>query len=77
MFFASQTFETPALEAKTTDHKLLFFFFSFSIRDPSPGLSMCYLGRRNVIHAIKWTRPSPLFLHTASNQKLDGEKAWE
>ena len=28
-----------------------------------------------VLHVIKWTRPSLLFSHTASNQKLDGGKA--
>ena len=36
------------------------------------------LPRQNIIHVIKWTRPSPPpFLHTASNQKLDGGKACE
>ena len=47
-----------------------------SIRDPSSPTSV-YLSRHN-IHVIKWTRPSPpLYLHTASDQKLDGGKARE
>ena len=31
----------------------------------------------DVIDMIKWTRPSPSVLHTASDQKLDSGKAWE
>ena len=31
----------------------------------------------DVIHMMKWTRPSSLFFHTASDQKLDSGKAWE
>ena len=41
-----------------------------SIRDP-PSVCVC----RHVI--CKWTRLSPLFLHTASDPKLDSGKAWE
>ena len=36
-----------------------------------------YLGRHQLIHMIKWTRPSPSVLPTASDQKLDDGKAWE
>ena len=40
---------------------------------------LIYLGTYDVIHMIKWTRPSPsvLLYVTASNQKLDSGKAWE
>ena len=40
-------------------------------------LPSVYLGRQNVIHMIKWTRPPPPFLHAAGDQKLDSGKAWE
>ena len=46
-----------------------------SIGDTSP--PSVYLGRQNVIHMKKWTRPPPPFLHIASDQKLDSGKAWE
>ena len=36
-----------------------------------------YLGRHQLIHMIKWTRPSPSVLPTATDQKLDDGKAWE
>ena len=36
-----------------------------------------YLGSTDVIHVIKWTRPSSSVLCTASDQKLDDGKAWE
>ena len=42
------------------------------IKDPSPPLSTKV--DTGIFHMIKWTRP---FLHIASNQKVDGEKAWE
>ena len=45
-----------------------------SIRGPFPPV---YLGDTDVVYVIKWTRPSPSILHTASNPKLDGGKAWE
>ena len=41
-----------------------------SIGDPSSKVES------DIIHMIKWTRPSRS-LHTASDQKLDGGKAWE
>ena len=43
-----------------------------SIRGPIPPV---YLGDTDVVYMIKWTRPSPSILHTASNPKLDGGKA--
>ena len=36
-----------------------------------------YLGRRDVIHMINIPGLPPPFLHTASDQKLDGGKAWK
>ena len=41
--------------------------------DPFP-LSV-YLGRQNVIHVIKWTRPSPSSLHTVCKPSKTGQ--WE
>ena len=46
---------------------------SFNRGGPLP--SSVYLGRHNVIHLKKSPRPSPPFLHTASDEKLDGGKA--
>ena len=40
-------------------------------------LPSVYPGRQNVVHVIIWTGLPPLFLYTASDQKLDGGKAWE
>ena len=44
--------------------------YILSIGDPSP-LQLSTLVDTDVIHVIKWIRPSPSVLHTASNQKLD------
>ena len=42
--------------------------------EPAPPLSI--LLDTDIIHLIKYIRPSP-FLHTPSDQKLDGGKVWE
>ena len=52
-FFASQTFKTPALGTETT-RKGLRLVLSTGPLPPS-----VYLGDTDVIHVIKWTRPSP------------------
>ena len=45
-------------------------FISLSIGNPTVSIKL----GTDVIHVIKLTRPS---LHTASDQELDDEKAWE
>ena len=49
------------------------FSLFFWLGTPSP--LRLPIDRRNVIHMIKWTRPSPL--RTVSHKKLDGGKAWD
>ena len=42
---------------------------------PPPPLST--LVDIDIVHVMKWTRPSPSVLPTASDQKLDSGKAWK
>ena len=64
--------ETPALGAETTRYGLKLVLL---MGEPPPPLSTKV--DTDVIHDIKYTRPSPPYLPTASDQKLDRGKAWE
>ena len=68
--FALWMFKTTVLQClvQTLKEKTSSLFFQLGT-SPHP----VYQGT----DVIKWTMPSPLFLHTASDQKLDSGKAWE
>ena len=73
--FASRKAKNLPLLFQNEGHVREMRSFNRGPLPPSVYLHVQPVDRQNIISVIKWTRPPPPFLHTASNQKLDGGKA--